>query len=485
MRRLVALVALTTGAALYLAWLKQPCQVDDSMIYLRYARNLLEGRGWVYNPGEWVDGATSTGNTLLLTLASWLSGGRYELAQVLLFGLGVGATGTFTFLLFSARGWVAAIVACACVMSLPYLYWLIGMDAPLILGFATAATWCYTRRRFKLCAILLAALCLTRGDGVVLATTICVHYLWTQPKSQWREFGFALLLFVVPLLTWATISWSLFGSFVPKTLGAKLAQTESGLHGEGWIFVKNVVGQLGNFANIRLDKPWNTVWQVGFISLGAVGSAVALARRHPCWPLVVFGLGQSTLYAVLNLPNYLWYYIPLNLTLTLGIAVIVEVLWHQRAVARTVAACLVIGYLYPVAPSPIVVRDANALHYKSVSYYPHYASLAKSLRERFPEGASIACAEIGVLGYELENWRIIDMWGLVTKGGVDAMSRGDFAWWFRETEPDFVLFHNPFWRGPELAVASLTDFHAKYELFEERSHPDPLKRLLLMRRKKK
>ena len=101
----LALVAVALG----FGWLKRADQVDDASIYLRYARNVVEGRGWAFNAGEAVNGATSTGNTLLLVALSWLTGGGYRLAQVLLFGLGLGSAGWAVWWLCRAQGGTAAL----------------------------------------------------------------------------------------------------------------------------------------------------------------------------------------------------------------------------------------------------------------------------------------------------------------------------------------------------------------------------------------
>ena len=42
------------------------CTQDDAFISLRYAQNLLDGHGLVYNPGERVEGISNLSWTLLL-----------------------------------------------------------------------------------------------------------------------------------------------------------------------------------------------------------------------------------------------------------------------------------------------------------------------------------------------------------------------------------------------------------------------------------
>ena len=66
MRSLLVLLAL--GAFLWTAWRSWGYLVDDSFITLRFARNLVEGNGLVYNPGERVEGFTSLSYTLISAL---------------------------------------------------------------------------------------------------------------------------------------------------------------------------------------------------------------------------------------------------------------------------------------------------------------------------------------------------------------------------------------------------------------------------------
>jgi len=49
-----------------------PCTQDDAFISLRYAHNLVEGHGLVYNPGEYVEGYSNLAWTLLLAVPLYL-----------------------------------------------------------------------------------------------------------------------------------------------------------------------------------------------------------------------------------------------------------------------------------------------------------------------------------------------------------------------------------------------------------------------------
>ena len=49
--------------------------IDDAYITFRYARNILAGLGFVYNPGQTVMGTTTPLYTLLMVMLGFLTGG--------------------------------------------------------------------------------------------------------------------------------------------------------------------------------------------------------------------------------------------------------------------------------------------------------------------------------------------------------------------------------------------------------------------------
>ncbi len=454
-----------TAFALWIGWLVQPGQVDDASIYLRYVRNIVTGAGWIYNAGESVNGSTSAGNTILLALASFVTRGfagnaRYHAAQILVFGLSLGAAAFFTFRIFRPRGVVPATIATVLMFCTPYLYWLVGMDTSLILGFSAAVLWTYQAGRIRLSAALASGLFLVRPDGVFLIAVLGLHWLWIHRRRlPWRQLIVCLAIFAVPILAWLAFSYVHFGALLPKTLGAKLAQTKSGLHGEGLIYFHNSYENLRMFFERRVPAtPGHLYFHVS-LAIAMVGGIGALVRRHPAWPIIAWGLLQWLAYGILNLPNYLWYYLGINVAICMSYAVALGWLYRVRML-RPLVLLLLIGFVWPTAPKPFERKR---------TLYPDYYTLADWVRSTCPTGSSLACAEIGVLGFELPNYTIVDMWGLVTKGGVEAITEGDFTWWFRDVQPDYVVLHDPVWGGPELSVFQLPEFHQRYKLLRKAS----------------
>src|SRR4030081_2329551 len=86
--RHLAMFVLPAVVALATRLLTGPHAIDDAYITFRYARNLAEGLGLVYNPGEWVLGTTAPLWAVLLA-------GGYKLG-------------------FTDLPWLATFIAAAC-----------------------------------------------------------------------------------------------------------------------------------------------------------------------------------------------------------------------------------------------------------------------------------------------------------------------------------------------------------------------------------
>ena len=127
--------------------------LDDSFIYLQYARAIAEGHPFVYTPGN----APSTGSTslwypLLLVPPHWF-GASPSFAIAWVFGLGILAY--FLVALLAGKlgaalgGWPGGVLATVLTVSSPHLLWgaLSGMEIGLYAALLLATTLAYVRER--------------------------------------------------------------------------------------------------------------------------------------------------------------------------------------------------------------------------------------------------------------------------------------------------------------------------------------------------
>ena len=77
-------------------------------------------------------------------------------------------------------------------------------------------------------------------------------------------------------------------------------------------------------------------------------------------------------------------------------------------------------------------------------------------------GSTLAVCEIGVLGFELPEYRILDVFGLVNRRGAREVANGNLTWWL-DDRPDYTLFHRPAWPY-EFEAIRLPAFREQYKL---------------------
>src|SRR5512141_1418152 len=124
-----------------------PRTIDDSFITFRYARNLLAGQGFVYNPGEAVLGTTTPLYTLLMAGLGALSGGAGAPFPELALGLNALADAVTCLLLWNLgrrlgfeRAGAAAAVAWA-VAPFSVTFAIGGLETSLYVALLTGVVW--------------------------------------------------------------------------------------------------------------------------------------------------------------------------------------------------------------------------------------------------------------------------------------------------------------------------------------------------------
>ena len=248
------IAALMIACSLGLAWVNRFTQ-DDAFISLRYARNLAEGHGLVWNIGERVEGYTNFLWVLLMTvpflvgvepvLFSYVAGLAIFAVSLVLFyrlsrlvfdcsGLGLVALlvlGTnYTFIAYATGGMETQLQACLFVAS---LY--------LTVGGMKSAEW-GTVRVLGL-SLVLAGAVMTRMDSFILvAVTVpaVLCDLWQSAIPGRRKAALVLWLavpFGIVVGGWLVWKLSYYGDIFPNTFYAKGGSPELLAHGVKYLYL--------------------------------------------------------------------------------------------------------------------------------------------------------------------------------------------------------------------------------------------------------
>ena len=211
---------------------------DDAFISFRYARNLLEGHGLVFNPGEYVEGYTNFLWVLELAAIWGLLGIRPEDAAQWLSVIYTAGT-IVVMLWWVARmpalrhRWLVAWMALGLVCSsATFAVWTSGggLETRQFTFFALTAVVClsvFGQSRWGLLAasLSLAAAALTRPEGLLLAACgvgwFVGHRLLTAHRLDWRGTLALAGPFAVLIGGHFLARYRYYGEWLPNTYYAK------------------------------------------------------------------------------------------------------------------------------------------------------------------------------------------------------------------------------------------------------------------------
>ncbi len=440
-----ALLAGVGLVALLLAALRPVVVIDDAFIFFRYAHNLAGGHGYVFNPGQPVEGTTSVIWTVLLALLDALrvelpwAAQALGLACVLLLLLLVGlahpglpaspvALGLVLLLLLSARPFLPSMM-----LGLETGLYALALVALL----ATARRPPASRAEAACLAALGLLLFLTRPEGLGLLLALGLALLPQVSRPPVRLALALLVLGVLGVTLWRLAS---FGDYLPNSLQAKSVLA---------------------FASLEREVVWARL-QAGGRYLGGLLAA---------WPLLGLGLIGLLTVGLRTLPGLL-----AVAALLLGVAVVLVgsgdwmPFYRLLTPYMAVLAWLAVPgaqWLIDRAPPPgrlwlkwaygaaALLSVASAV--VSLSRQPPmraelndcYAQSAAALLPVLGPHTLVAAESIGVLGYELPDVPILDLFGLTEpyiahNGGVPVatytMGKHHYQY-VMDRQPDLFIFH--------------------------------------------
>ncbi|MCF7809982.1 hypothetical protein K9N50_03230 [bacterium] len=211
----------------------QPKLVDDAFISFRYAKNLVDGNGLVYNPGERVEGYSNF-LWVLLTAGGYLLGMQPEhtavalsipifaacllLSYLLALSVLKNRNLSFVLMILVGTNWTISSFASS------------GLETPLqLLEFLTIAyiivlsienEW--SAKLTLALSIMLNISLLTRPDAVVL--TMVSLIICFRTKQHWKPKDVIVMIapFLLILLPYIIWKYNYYGSILPNTYYAKV-----------------------------------------------------------------------------------------------------------------------------------------------------------------------------------------------------------------------------------------------------------------------
>lgn len=402
---------------------------DDPYITFRYARNLAEGNGPVYNIGERVQSSTTPLYVLTLALIG-LGWPDYPATAVILTAMGMWAGSRFLFLLFRQRGHpTAGAFAALLLLWAPLMLSTASSEICLYVGLTLGAFYFYSRGQLSLAMAMAGLVALARPDGALVGMVLVAHSVLTRKAAPWRE----LVLYAAIVAPWYLFAWVYYGSPLPVTLGAKQHQA----------LLAESRGFLGGLLRLLQDYGRNLIyWPC--LPLGVIG-LVRIWREDRTWlPLLSWTGAYVVAYTALGVSRYFWYYSPLMPAMIVLVTCgLLEIKSQMRRLAWLRPWALPLTGLW-VALLILVSASGIAWHWEHPDNRMVVYRLAGEWLDRHaPSTASVGALEVGAIGYYARR-QMIDFAGLIQPRVTQELRRGssyqDSARWaIQAYQPDYVV----------------------------------------------
>lgn len=435
---------LSCGAALLLAVIYAPFSYDEAFITYRYAHNLAEGNGLVFNIGDSYLGTTGPGWAVFLGALHWLIP-RVQVhvwSSIFTAILLVGLTIAIYLLVSQIQGPTFAWLPAILVVANPLVIKPLGGEVIPQLFLITIAWLSIFRGHTWRWGVFAGLATWVRGDAAIALPVLGLTALLRQRQLPWK----AAVAYGITLLPWVAFSLWQFGQPWPSTIQTKTAQCRSGM----WIcFAPGLLRWISTGFTYRFEQILGLVGMQMLAPIGLIGGTLSLIsltlvgllsklRQSPEWLLM---LGWPALhlitYIFIRAPFYPWYATVLGwgLGLALGLGIIgllsQQQNRHHIKLALLLGICILIAYSgWHVQHRLTDVPDAR----QSV-----HLRLAEWIRSHTDATDTIMSEEIGFLAYYLPDRTVYETWGLVTPGAADNLLSGELEQVVRRYCPDYFL----------------------------------------------
>lgn len=486
-RRTLLLLALILLVSVIARVLPGTRTIDDAFITFRYSRNIVEGQGFVYNPGVQTLGTTTPLFTLIMAGFGALGGDSYPwyaltvsaladaLSAALLFLIVRKVTGRDSVALFPALLWAISPMSVTFAVG--------GMETSVNILWMIAATYLYvvsTHRWRDIGIGVCAALgLLTRVDAALWIAPLFVWQLgesWlTRRRLPLRTWIAAALV----LLPWVIFSAAYFGTPIPNSVTAKrfayLIEPNAALEHflrtyANAFFQFDLLGSLG-------------VMLGGVLILAFTLFAFSHALRHErrILPFLLYVWAYFAVFVILNPQIFRWYMAPPFPALIAGTFIGAWAMLRplKRAAPILVAGigvlCLVTSLsAWTLSPDHGWNRPAPNMAWHAIELL--YQQMGEHLRDDLGVTAQtrVASGDIGAVGY-FSRATIVDTVGLVTPELtayypldpaliVPGMNYAIPPQLIYDTQPDYLVTMEGFTRQ---GLATEARFNADYALIAE------------------
>ena len=512
---------LIAALALAARLIPTPRTIDDAFITFRYARNLLAGAGFVFNPGEHVLGTTTPLYTLLMAaLAALFHTSDYPWLALIVNALADAGTCILLVMLGQRLsggrrvGLAAALLWAVAPMSVTFAIG--GMETSVFIFLMIATFTLYLSPEWpsrqspisNLYSLTAALALLTRPDALIflgpLAFDLALRLWLGRKQTGLAHFLLPSSFFLIPLLVWIIFATFYFGTPIPHSITAKVVAYHLQ---PGESFIRLIQHYATPFFDQLVLGNW---WQLGgfivYLILYCVSGLASIRRDSRAWPLVAYPLLYLIAFSLANPLLFRWYLAPplpmYFIGILGGLDKVISDMSNQIAVVSSQKASVRqspitiyqlplnlqspisnLLFLLPTAFFLFCSLNAWTLHPDHGPDRPApqmawhklellYTQVGRELATQIEPGALVAAGDVGALGY-YSNARLLDTVGLNSPEATAYYPLPDSAYVINyaiptdlilDRRPDYVVILEVYGRNTFLPDSR---FQAEYDLIKK------------------
>ncbi len=223
----------TTIVVAVLFTLRRQYIMDDAFISFRYAHNLIDGHGLVWNLGERVEGYSNFSWVMLV--AGWMWFGIMPETSTYVMGIVLHffcllLTYRIAFKVLDNRDWAMVVLILFAMNFTVSGMATSGLETPLQLLLFLSVAYIFTHavsdgwnsKRMLLLSIVLNLAMLTRPDSIVLVGMATAELYFTNKNWNIRNIAYFIIPFLLILLPFLIWKQSYYGSIIPNSFNAKV-----------------------------------------------------------------------------------------------------------------------------------------------------------------------------------------------------------------------------------------------------------------------
>jgi len=426
---------------------------DDPYITYKYAANISEGLGFVYNPGEKVLSTTTPLLAILLSLFAKF-GLDIPKAANLISALSLSTGAIFIWSLSNSIktpyvGWVSLFL----YPFFPLLLSTSGSETSLYLLFCIGALAYYEKGNHSMTAIFAAFATLTRPDGIIIPFVLLIDYFIIKKNNKipLKAIG----LYSIILFPWIIFAFAYFGSPIPTTLATKQHQ---GLMEMSQKFFPGFLDLL---------KQYSSYWQYIYSSvLFLIGLIYTFFRSKRWWVFFSWTFIYLISYTFLGVSRYFWYYAPLVPGFVVGIGLGIEAIFNNnirfdREKININKKKILYIFVSIIFISPIIfyfINSSISLQKNRDKRLDIYKTVGIWINQNTPTDSKIGVLEVGIIGFYAKR-TMIDFAGLLYPNVTDFIRENiDYQdvgiWTLEQYNPDFIILQSGLFLKIENAFAS-------------------------------